>query len=539
MNVSTQFPYNRVIWRVLCLATFLAVADLRAESVRVTTWNCASLAGNSTNEASTKAGEIQLQDAAAAIKKLNPDVILLQQINDWQSCEKLAGYLKPEIYRVVTCSAFKATATSRQVGILAKTRALISWSEAWKSESAPAPAGGFAFAVLHLKNKNVGLFSVQIGSGEPAAGGEVSVKQLLHQIDSFSGWTANRADALVIAGDFNVHAGGPPADQKKALQILEASGFARALMDDPQKSGAGQPLVTTDYLMVQNTGIGQVSPIAANGLAGHNPLTCDLDLNPAKPVVAQNVPHESVKAGTEAIPPAQGQRSTTSAPTVAMVAGLSNRWWWVAGGSLCMCVLVFMLWRLLRPRHAVMTMALADVDSGRRMNLLYPAGPARISVSAQAVTTSGSVLAGAQAAQVEVVPEQDRPRNWEQRAIEAEQRAEQARAMMRAGVMAQLTQWLKEKLVQKLIAQRTGLLETQEAATLKALAVDERLAKIEFQIKQSNELYERRIEELTRELAVAKEENRELIRAKIALIKAEMEAARTKMAQGSTTGQSK
>lgn len=537
--MSTGFPYNLMRWQFLCLATLLVIADLRAESVRVTTWNCASLSGNSTDEASAKAGENALQEAAAAIKRSNPDVILLQQVNDWQSCDKLAGYLKPEIYRVVTCSAFKGTATSRQVAILAKTRALISWSEAWKSDSAPAPAGGFAFAILHLKNKNVGLFSVQIGSGESAAGGEVSAKQLLHQIDSFSGWTANRADALVIAGEFNAHAGGPQADQKKALQILEASGFARALLDEPQKSEAGQPLVTTDYLMARNAGIGEISSIAANGLAGHNALTTDLDLNPAKPVVAQSVPHESVQTGTQAIPAPQENHSITNAATMAAAASLPNRWWWVFGGSLGMCVLVLMLWRLLRPRRAVMTMALADVNAGRGMNLSYPAGPARISVSAQAVTTSGSVLAGGQAAQVEVTSDHERPRNWEQQAIEAEQRAEQARALMRAGMMAQLTQWLKEKLVQKLIAQRTGLLETQEAATLKALAVDERLARVEFQIKQSNELYERRIEELTRELAVAKEENRELIRAKIALIKVEMEAARTRMAQGSTTGQSK
>jgi endonuclease/exonuclease/phosphatase family metal-dependent hydrolase len=534
MNVSKQFPYSRLKWQFLCLATLLAVAHLRAENVRVTTWNCTSLAGNS-----SKAGETQLQEAAAAIRKLNPDVILLQQVNDWQSCDKLAGYLKPEVYRVVTCSAFKGTATSRQVAILAKNRALISWSEAWKSESTPAPAGGFAFAVLHLKNKNVGLFSVQIGSGEAAVGDEVSAKQLLHQIDSFSSWTANHADALVIAGDFNVHAGGPQADQKKALQILEASGFAKALVDKSQKSEAGQPLVTTDYLMVQNAGIGEISNIASNGSAGHDPLTCDLDLNPAKQVAAQNGPPESVKAVAQTISPQRGQGPTTNAPTVVTTAGFPNRWWWVAGGTLGLCVFALMLWRLLRPRRAVMTMALADVDAGQGMNLSYPAGPARISVSAQGVTTSGSVLAGSQTAQVEVVPDHDRPRNREQRAMEAEQRAEQARALMRAGVMAQLTQWLKEKLVQKLIAQRTGLLETQEAATLKALAVDERLARIEFQIKQSNELYERRIEELTRELAVAKDENRELIRAKIALIKAEMEAARTRMAQSSTTGQSK
>ena len=113
----------------------------------------------------------------------------------------------------------------------------------------------------------------------------------------------------------------------------------------------------------------------------------------------------------------------------------------------------------------------------------------------------------------------------------AEQKAEQATAIVRKGLMPQLSHWLKEKLVRKLISDRAGLLETQEVATLRALEVDERLARIEAQIQQQNAAYEGRIDELTRELVSAKEENRELIRAKIAQVKAEMEAARVRAMQ--------
>jgi hypothetical protein len=99
-----------------------------------------------------------------------------------------------------------------------------------------------------------------------------------------------------------------------------------------------------------------------------------------------------------------------------------------------------------------------------------------------------------------------------------------------------LSQWLKQKLVRKLIADRAQLLGTQQAATLKALGVEERLARIEQQIQRQNSAYQERIDALTRELIVAKEENRELFRARIAQVKAEMEAARVRMMAQTESG---
>jgi hypothetical protein len=116
-----------------------------------------------------------------------------------------------------------------------------------------------------------------------------------------------------------------------------------------------------------------------------------------------------------------------------------------------------------------------------------------------------------------------------QRALAAEQRAERANAVIRAGLIPHLRQWLKLNLVRKLIADRSQLLETQQVAAHKAMAVEERLSRLEQQIQRQNSGYQARIEELTRDLIVAKEENRELIRARIAQVKAEMEAARARL----------
>lgn len=102
---------------------------------------------------------------------------------------------------------------------------------------------------------------------------------------------------------------------------------------------------------------------------------------------------------------------------------------------------------------------------------------------------------------------------------------------VRAGVIASLSQWLKQKAVQRLVSDRAQLLATQQAAALAVLAVDQRLARIEHQIQQINQDYEQRIDDLLKDLIAAKEENHELIRAKITLVKADMEKARLKAGQ--------
>jgi len=100
---------------------------------------------------------------------------------------------------------------------------------------------------------------------------------------------------------------------------------------------------------------------------------------------------------------------------------------------------------------------------------------------------------------------------------------------VRSSVAADLRLWLKQKLLRRLIADRAELLATQQVAATKAMTMEERLARVERQLEQQNDGYLRRIEELTRELLAAKEENRELIRAQIRQVKAEMEAARARL----------
>jgi hypothetical protein len=100
---------------------------------------------------------------------------------------------------------------------------------------------------------------------------------------------------------------------------------------------------------------------------------------------------------------------------------------------------------------------------------------------------------------------------------------------IRQGVIGELSQWLKHKLVRKLVSDRAEMLEAQKIATKMASTLDNRLARIEAQLDQQNQAYAKRIEDLNKELAAAREENRQLIRERIAQVKAEMEVARAKV----------
>lgn len=492
---------------VLALLSFSL--PLRADPVRVTTWNLGTVTSNS----SPASADDRLVEAAAALKKLNPDVILLQQIGSWQACAKLAEYLQPDTFQVLLCSSFKPAEAPGQVAILARQKALICWPETWKSADPKAPPGGFAFAVLRVGNKNVAFFSVQLGDGNWSSAGnrqagailgrEDTIRQLLRQMDSFRDWTANRPDAFVIGGDFTTNPDDARFAQEKTLSLLEESGFANAFSGVPFKTRitvprqGSRPAATLDYIFEQNAGYTTVQ-VSSGAPLNHHPVTCDLDpnsLRPFNPALAQG-------PGGFARP---------------WYDNVSAAWSLVAAAVILLAVaIVISPWRR-RSHPGLNNSALLTISTGSGTSISFPTGAERIVIGAPPALGNGTLpvvrVEMPEAASTE--PEAGRPFS------DAE--------AMRAGLLAHASRWLKERFVQKLISQRATLLETQQAAAVKALNVDQRLSRLETQIQQRNQVYEQRIIELTKELATAKEENRELIRAKITLLKAEMQREREKI----------
>jgi len=115
---------------------------------------------------------------------------------------------------------------------------------------------------------------------------------------------------------------------------------------------------------------------------------------------------------------------------------------------------------------------------------------------------------------------------WRQRALEAERRAEQAQAAARAGLEPHLVQALKETVVRELTAQRRELLKAQEEAALEIAAIIHRLDAVQAPMQERLRAYEARIQELEKELSALNEENRELLKLKIDMIRRQLEIER-------------
>jgi hypothetical protein len=108
-------------------------------------------------------------------------------------------------------------------------------------------------------------------------------------------------------------------------------------------------------------------------------------------------------------------------------------------------------------------------------------------------------------------------------------RSAREQEMLRQGLLTHLAEWFKHAVIQRLVRDREKLAATQQEATMKILAVDDRLARLEAKIHKETSSYEKQIEQLSRELLTAREENLELIRAQITLLKSEMETARARV----------
>ena len=113
---------------------------------------------------------------------------------------------------------------------------------------------------------------------------------------------------------------------------------------------------------------------------------------------------------------------------------------------------------------------------------------------------------------------------WKARAFLAEQRAAQSTAALRAGLLPHLAQWLKNKLVGRLLADRSHLLSIQERAERAVAELEQRLAKLQAPLEERLQAYEQRIAELEQELTAQGEENRELIQAQIDLTRKKLAA---------------
>src|SRR5213596_3727969 len=96
-------------FRVLVLLWLSAFSSADAEpaKLRLTTWNLEWFPNGSAKNATPEKQLQRIQAAADVLKKLNPDILLLQEVRDYDACVRLGEAIQPGAYTVAICSAFK------------------------------------------------------------------------------------------------------------------------------------------------------------------------------------------------------------------------------------------------------------------------------------------------------------------------------------------------------------------------------------------------------------------------------------------------
>jgi hypothetical protein len=106
---------------------------------------------------------------------------------------------------------------------------------------------------------------------------------------------------------------------------------------------------------------------------------------------------------------------------------------------------------------------------------------------------------------------------WRERALQAEQRAENALAIVRQGVAPYLARFLVNKVLGHLVRQRAELVRTQDVGADRLREVEDRLLKIHEQFQWRVASYEQRIAELEQEVETKNRENQRLQRGRRSL----------------------
>src|SRR5262245_59973582 len=77
------------------------------QTVKCTTWNLEWFPNGYAKETPAAQQEQHIKEAADVLRRIDPDIILLQEVRDYDVCARLGEAIAPSVYHVAICSAFK------------------------------------------------------------------------------------------------------------------------------------------------------------------------------------------------------------------------------------------------------------------------------------------------------------------------------------------------------------------------------------------------------------------------------------------------
>lgn len=268
-----------------------AGAKKAAGVVRIVSWNLQWFPGHKPNATEAVAAE-HMAAAQTAVAGLEPDVVLLQEMQGWNAAAKLCEALPGFTPHVVT--AFEKMIPDARLQnqvIAARLPADSGWSATWKG-GANGPPRGYAFAALeagngrfllvwslHLKS-NLGDFSHDVSLRAESA------RQLLAHVREMVELYRRRGPcAVVVGGDFNTSLDDPKFAPDPTLRSLTASGLWWTHQGVPFANRTTIPGEGSyqdncfDHIFTAGLGRPVAFVKAFPGLSDHNPVVLDVDFS--------------------------------------------------------------------------------------------------------------------------------------------------------------------------------------------------------------------------------------------------------------------
>lgn len=288
---------SRLIFITVALA--FVVGPSLGETIRVTTWNLEWFPSGSMKVATPEVQAANIKAAAQVLSVINADVVLLQEIQDFATCEKLAQAMAPLKYTVHVCSEFRDNfgggVGRQQVAIMAKQKAKAAWSEDWKIKGAVDPPRGFAFAVIPFGKHDLAFYSVHLKSNLVRSGNqrepqlniakrELAAEQLIDHSKGVLKLFPNGFAGVVVGGDFNTNRDQDLFISEKTLTVFDVSGFVDPFKKMPLAQrvthpGKGQyPDATFDYILAKGVKLLGAPAILQSKVSDHFPVTLEIQL---------------------------------------------------------------------------------------------------------------------------------------------------------------------------------------------------------------------------------------------------------------------
>jgi len=288
------------IWLTLLgvFGTLSAYGAEPSKSIRITTWNLQWFPNGSQVEASASEQAQRISQAGNILRSINPDIILLQEVRDYDICDRLGQAIQADTYHVAICSAFKEPFQpgigKQQVAIIAKYPAQAAWTEEWKSRDGIDPPRGFAFAWFKVGKADLGVYSLHLKSNLIARGvrdieitknihkREVAIEQLLTHVREVIGLRIPSIKSIIIGGDYNTNQDQEMFAKENTLGLMENAGYRCGFELLPltdritHPRNHGYPDATFDYIFSNS---GHAKPMTTqSSVSDHFAVTVDFVL---------------------------------------------------------------------------------------------------------------------------------------------------------------------------------------------------------------------------------------------------------------------